>query len=224
MPEDIVPNQDGFGLAVKPGDMIAPAGCYASDHDMFVFLVNPTRIVDLDGSGGLMRGVFLWNSEVGAGAFKVQTFLLESVCGNHICWGASDVRTFRKVHRGNNFSGGKLGDFGREMAKQLISYADADTTEERNMVQAARSYVLGKNKAETIETLFNNKQLGLSRTVIEATYTVAERHEDTAKAPPTTAWGFGHGLTRFSQQTPYADERARLDNAAGKLLALAYKN
>ena len=28
------------------------------------------------GSGGLMRGVFLWNSEVGAGAFKVQTFLL----------------------------------------------------------------------------------------------------------------------------------------------------
>jgi len=220
---DIVPGQDGFGLAVKPGDLIAPAGCYASDHDMFVFLVHPTRIVDLDGSGGLMRGVFLWNSETGAGAFKATSFLLEAVCGNHIVWGASDVRTFRRVHRGNNFSNGKLGDFGRDMAKQLVSYADSDTSAERGMVAAARRYVLGKDRAETVETLFNNKQLGLSKTVIEATYTVAEIHEVTAKAPPTTAWGFAHGLTRFSQQTPYADERSRLDAAAGKLLALASK-
>ena len=220
---DIVPGQDGFGLAVKPGDLIAPAGCYASDHDMFVFLVHPTRIVDLDGSGGLMRGVFLWNSEVGAGAFKFQIFLLEAVCGNHIVWGASDVRTFRRVHRGGNFSGHNLGRFGREMSRHLVRYADADTSAERNMVAAARRYVLGRDKAETVETLFNNKQLGLSRTVIEATYTVAEQWEHTAKAAPTTAWGMSHALTRYSQQTPYADERAKLDNAAGKLLALAYK-
>ena len=29
-----------FGLSVKVGDMIAPAGLYASDHDCFVFMVN----------------------------------------------------------------------------------------------------------------------------------------------------------------------------------------
>ena len=48
-----------------------------------MFLVNPNRILD-DGNKGLMRGVFLWNSEVGKGAFKMKSFYLENVCGNHI--------------------------------------------------------------------------------------------------------------------------------------------
>jgi hypothetical protein len=216
---DIVPGQDAFGLSVKVGDMISPAGVYASDHDMFLFMVNPDRVLDMNGSRGLMRGIFLWNSEVGAGAFKVQTFLLEAVCGNHIVWGASDVRTFRKVHKGNNFS--DMGSFGRDMSRSLVAYADRDTTVEMGMVKAAPSYFLGKDEAETKKALFANKSLGLSQTVIDVTYTVAEKWEHTAQAPPTTAWGFVHGLTRYSQETPYADERAKLDTAAGKLLALA---
>ena len=107
------------------------------------------------------------------------------------------------------------------MARQLRGFADADTAAERTMIQRARRHELGKDRAETIDTLFNNKALGLSRQVIEATYTVAEQYEHTALAPPNTAWGFVHGLTRYSQQTPYADERHRLDMAGGKLLALA---
>jgi hypothetical protein len=213
---DIVPGQDGFGLAVKPGDLIAPAGVYASDRDMFVFLVHPERIVDTSGSGGLMRGVFVWNSEVGAGAFKVQTFLLEAVCGNHIVWGASDVQILRIVHKGDNFR-----DIGWKLSSQLGKFAEADTSAERLMIQRSRNHVLGKDRPETVETLFNQKALGLSKTIIEAAYSVAERFEHTAQAPPTTAWGFAHGLTRFSQSTPYADERAKLDAAAGRLLALA---
>src|SRR5205823_3039256 len=61
--EDIVPGQDSFGLAVKEGDLIAPAGVYAGDRDMFVFLVQPDKIIDVAGSDGLMRGVFISNSE-----------------------------------------------------------------------------------------------------------------------------------------------------------------
>ncbi|MEJ7663389.1 MAG: hypothetical protein WKG07_29515 [Hymenobacter sp.] len=88
--EDILLGQESFGLSVKVGDMLAPAGVYAGDRDMFIFLVNPNRVID-DGMKGLMRGVFVWNSEVGAGAFKVRTFYLENVCGNHIVWSASGV-------------------------------------------------------------------------------------------------------------------------------------
>ena len=58
---DILPNQGDFGLSVKVGDMIAPAGVYCGDRDMFIFMVNPNRLID-DGVKGLMRGVFLWNS------------------------------------------------------------------------------------------------------------------------------------------------------------------
>ena len=80
---DILPGQGAFGLSVKLGDLIAPAGVYCGDRDLFVFLVHAERTID-DGNQGLMRGVFLWNSEVGAGAFKVRTFYLENVCGNHV--------------------------------------------------------------------------------------------------------------------------------------------
>lgn len=216
--EDIVPGQDSFGLSVKVGDLIAPAGCYASDRDMFVFMVNPQRIIDVDGSDGLMRGFFVWNSEVGAGAFKVQCFYLEAVCGNHIVWGAKGVQTLRLVHKGKNFS-----SIGYKLNRELRAMSNRDASEERNMVTAARNYVLGKDKAETVDTVFGNRNIGLSKNVIEMAYNEAGVWEHTAKAPPTTAWGLAHGLTRYSQTVPYADQRASIDAGAGKLLQLAYK-
>jgi len=44
------------GLGIKPGDPIAPAGIYASDHDMFAFLVNEEYRIDDGSDGGLARG------------------------------------------------------------------------------------------------------------------------------------------------------------------------
>lgn len=215
--EDIVPGQDAFGLSVKVGDMIAPAGCYASDRDMFVFMVNPERVIDVDGSDSLMRGFFVWNSEVGAGALKVQLFYLEAVCGNHIVWGAKGVQTLRLVHKGNNFQG-----IGRKLGQELRKLSDANTTAERQMVMAARSYVLGKDREETVKTVHDMRGLGLTQKVIEASYTVAAQWESTAKAPPTTAWGLAHGMTRYSQTFSCADQRAVVDAGAGRLLQLAY--
>jgi hypothetical protein len=214
---DIVPGQDAFGLAVKVGDTIAPAGCYASDRDMFVFLVNPNRVIDVDGSEALMRGVFIWNSEVGAGAFKIQTFYLEAVCGNHIVWGASGVETYRLVHKGRNFE-----NFGGKLGKQLVNFANQDTTKEQRMIESARNYVLGKDREEVVDTLYNNKSLGLTKQVIDATYSVAISYEHTAKSSPRTAWGMAHALTRYSQRFINTDERTKLDTSAGKLLQLAY--
>jgi len=46
--------------------MISPAGIYASDHDMFSFLVNEEYRIDDGSDGGLARGFFVQNSEVGA--------------------------------------------------------------------------------------------------------------------------------------------------------------
>jgi hypothetical protein len=212
---DILPNQGDFGLSVKEGDMIAPAGVYEGDRDMFIFLVNPSRVID-DGMKGLMRGVFIWNSEVGAGAFKVRTFLVENVCGNHICWGASKVVDLRMVHRGE-----KIKDFGSKMVVQLREYADGASREEEMMVKKSRTFVLGKDRAEVIDNLFNNKQVGLTKRDIEDAFDTAEHWEHTAKAAPTTAWGFVHGLTRFSQTKAFADQRNELDKAGGRILALA---
>lgn len=213
--DDILPDQGNFGLSVKVGDKIGPAGVYHGDRDMFVFLVNPERVVN-DGVGGLMRGVFVWNSEVGKGAFHVRYFYLENVCGNHICWGASGVKDIKVIHRHGSIKG-----FGQKMARQIMTYANASVTEEENMIKAARSYELGDSQTDVVNRLYGMKPLALSKLVIEEAYQTAVEWEHTAKAPPTSAWGFSHGLTRYSQKYQNADERNRLDRAAGKILQLA---
>lgn len=217
-PADIVPGQEGFGLSVKVGDMIAPAGCYASDRDMFVLMVNPNRTIDVHSGDSLMRGVIVSNSEVGSGAFKVTAFYLESVCSNHILWYVSNVQTVRVVHRGRNFRNGITG----RVLESVRALDHDDTSKERAMLAAARSHVLGKNREEVVAKLAGMKSLGLSQKIIDVSYTVAVRHADDAKASPNTAWGMVHGLTRVSQSTSHTDERMKVDAAAGKLLQLAY--
>ena len=61
-----------------------------------------------------------------------------------------------------------------------------------------------------------------TKATIEAAYDTAVRWEHTAKAAPNTVWGLCHGTTRFSQTLAHADERAKVDAAAGRLLQLAY--
>jgi hypothetical protein len=68
-------------------------GLYLGDRDCFAFLVdNNRRIFEKGPAGGLSRGFFMGNSEVGARSIGVATFLYEYVCGNHRVWGASDVK------------------------------------------------------------------------------------------------------------------------------------
>ena len=78
--------------------MIAPAGLYASDHDCFAFMVNESVTVDDGSDGGLCRGFFVSNSEVGAASLKF-TSLYRSVCGNHIVWGAKQAQERHCPHR-----------------------------------------------------------------------------------------------------------------------------
>lgn len=213
--EDILPNQGNFGLSVREGDMIAPAGVYCGDRDMFVFLVNPERIID-DGNAGLMRGVFVWNSEVGGGAFKVKTFYLENVCGNHIVWGASGIKEIKIVHK--KFS---IRDYSRRMADTLKLYADMPCTAEMEMIHKARSIELAPTIQEVIERLTDMKSLLMSKKDIIGAMEYAVQWEHTARSAPTTVWAFAHGLTRYSQLQKYADERHKLDLAATKILTLA---
>src|SRR5262249_54600410 len=81
----------GGGGARQGGGLIAPGGGGAGEPDMFAFLVNEEYRIDDGTDGGLSRGVFVSNSEVGAGALRLTCFLYRHVCGNHIVWGAEHV-------------------------------------------------------------------------------------------------------------------------------------
>src|SRR5207302_1489157 len=76
---------------------------FASDRDMFVFLADEDRRIDIpgrrNGSGGSMaRGFFVWNSEVGDKTLGLGFFLFDYVCKNRIVWGADQYTEIRIRH------------------------------------------------------------------------------------------------------------------------------
>jgi hypothetical protein len=215
------------GLTVKVGDDIAPAGLYASDHDCFIFMVNEeNRIKDGSKGPGLARGFFAWNSEVGAGAFYLMSFLYAVVCGNHIVWDASNITKIRVVHRGD-----KAGDKAfAGLEAQVERYAEASAAEDEKRIREARRFKLGDGKDDVLDAIFKLGIAGLSKTTIGAAYDVAELHgPDLGYGAPNTVWGMVNGITHYSQQleegggpTKFAEDRAVLDRAAGKLLQVAF--
>jgi hypothetical protein len=206
------------GLAIEVGDLIAPAGIYASDHDMFAFMVNEDRLID-DGKGNfLARGAFAWNSEVGAKSIGMMTFLYYGICGNHIVWNAQGVREVRIRH---SKSGPKKF---KEMELQLREYVDGEGSEDEAKIKAARSFTLGKEKDEVLDAIFGiarKERIDVSRKALGDGYDVAEKRVDDYGSP-NSLWGMVNGLTQLSQETTFAENRARLDRAAGKLMEVIF--
>ena len=210
-------NSFGGGLSVNVGDEIAPAGLYASDHDMFAFMVNDAvRISEPGNPDGLARGFFVGNSEVGASAWYLIRFLYRNVCGNHIVWGAKQVSEIRIKHVGAADDKAFA-----EIRGQLIKYADESANEEEARIRTAANFVLGSTKDEVLDRLFGIRNLGVGRKQLGEAYDLVVK-EEAASVNPTSAWGIAQGLTRLSQETPYADERVAADRAAGKVLAIAF--
>ena len=61
-------------------DPVRATTLYGSDRDVFMFLVDPSRPIQLPGQDKpSYRGMIAWNSEVGASRFGLMTFLYEYV-------------------------------------------------------------------------------------------------------------------------------------------------
>ncbi len=219
--EDCLRGRNLGAMSIKPGDTIAPAGLYASDRDCFVFMVDDDHVVQnhADKNTPLARGFFLWNSEVPGKSFGVMTFLYDAVCGNHIVWGAQDVREIRLAHLGD----ARDRAFG-ELQLELREYSNASVSELEERIKRAQTYRIGQTKDEVLDSLFGFvKQRRLQavglRQLTEA-YDVAEstpRYGD-----PDTPWGIVQGLTQLSQSNVYADKRTAIDTAAGQILEMAF--
>lgn len=202
-------------LAIKPGDLIAPAGLYGSDRDMFAFLVDPETQIDDGSDGGLSRGFFVRNSEVGNATFELVTFLYRYICGNHIVWGAEKVTRVSIKH---------IGKMARErafdkMRESLKLYREASSVKDAAVIKAARTMELGATYDELLENVFGKRGL-LQKKQVKAAYDKANEFADT-DGSPRSIWGFANGVTRLSQDSPYTDERTALDRASGKIMDLA---
>lgn len=200
---------------IQPGDMISPGGLYASDRDMFAFLIDTKKVINDGSPEGLYRGFYASNSEVGDKSFRLTFFNFRGCCGNHIIHGGHLIREISIRHVGDANDRAF-----RAIRAQLIEYADSSATEEEQLIVKAKNFIIGADKDEVLDKLFGLKVA--SRQVLSAAW---DRAIETATVDqdgsPDSAWGFTQALTRFSQTIPYADMRNELDRAGAKVLSLA---
>jgi hypothetical protein len=189
-------------------------GLYASDKDMFCFLVdNDRRIFESMPGGGLSRGFFVSNSEVGDASFRLTTFLYQYVCGNHIVWGAQGVTELRIPHVGDADERAF-----RRMGVELRKYAETSAKGEEAKIERMMKFTLGNTKDEVLDRVFGLK---VPKRLAAQAYDLAVREED-AYGNPRSVWGFTSGMTQIARDLPYTDERVEMERLAGKVMQIAF--
>lgn len=201
---------------VQLGQPIVPSGCYCSDHDMFVFLINDSRRINDGSDGGLGRGVFIKNSEVGKSSLKVTFFLYRYVCQNHIVWNATGIREIALRHT-KGIHHRRLG-----LSESLLSYSHSSSANEEGMVLAAKQKSLGQNDTQVQGFLFDRRIL--TQTQAKDVILLAKKEADLRPGTdPRSVWGVVQGVTSLSQTPEYvrfADKRVELDAVVPKLLRI----
>lgn len=190
------------------------SGAFRGDRDMFVLMTDGGSIVEdptlTGGTGQMFRGFILRNSEVGAAALSLQTFMFRFVCGNLCIWGATQVQTIRRRHVGDARTLQYKVASGFEMARR---FAGRPASDDEHAIQLLSARELGTDREEVIQV---GRAAGLTIPQATASYEQAEMHEHS----PRSVWGYAQGITRASQllTSGYQDTRHDMDRVSGQLL------
>lgn len=183
---------------------------YASDRDMFVFLADEENRIELPNrrngeAGTLARGFFVTNSEVGAGALKVKTFLFDFVCRNRIVWGAEHVQDISIRH-----TAGAPDRFIEQVQPALIEYANSSAAGIQIALKAAQ-----EARLDTKVDDFLAKRFG-PRVAVK----MQHAHMMEEGRPVETLWDAVTAATAYAREVPYTAERVELETIAGAMLDL----
>jgi len=180
---------------------------YASDRDVFIFLVSENAI-DAGGGDVVNRGFYVWNSEVGSSTFGIATFTYDYVCDNRIIWGQANFSEIKIRHT----SGGPH-RFVAQATPQLAAYANAATGDTVATIKAAKAREVGRDKKSVIEWM---KARGFTAAVAGKAYAAAEN--DPRGYNPRTVWGLVQGVTDVAHDVGHTDDRVSIETQAGRLL------
>ncbi len=186
---------------------------YASDRDVFVFLVDDTRPIEIgkleNGDPDLVfRGFYAWNSETGSKTAGVAAMYLRGVCMNRNLWGVENFQEIKIRH--TKFAPDR---FAMEAAPALQSFAHGSTFDFMEGVKAAQAAKIADDENEALE--FLHKRAGLSKSRSRA---AAARHVKEEGRPIASIWDAAQGITALARDIPHQDDRIELEKKAGAIL------
>ena len=139
---------------------------FASDRDMFVFLADEDRRIEVAGRN-LARGFFLWNSEVGDKTLGVGFLLFDYVCANRIVWGADQYTEVRIRH-----TSGAPDRWLEETIPVLTEYSEGSAKPVQQAIEEAREKKVADDLDAFLATRFGKSLVP----AIKAIHEVEEGH------------------------------------------------
>ncbi|NKL02772.1 DUF932 domain-containing protein [Rhizobium leguminosarum bv. viciae] len=188
---------------------------FASDRDVFVFLVDDTHPIEAgrlpNGEPDLFfRGFYAWNSEVGSKTLGIASFYLRAVCANRNIWGSENFEEITIRH--SKFAAER---FAHEAAPALTSFANSSPAAFVAGIRAARERIVARND-EDRHTFLRQRGFSKSETgrIIETVLSEEGR-------PPESIFDFVQGITALARDKTHQDTRLELEGKAKRLLESA---
>jgi hypothetical protein len=200
-----MPNSGAINRATK---------LYASDRDLYLFMINRGMPLDIPGEKSeSYLGFYISNSEVGYGTFEVGQFIYRASCANRAIWAISDLLSIVIRH-----TKGAPERFKYEGRKFLENYAKLDPTSAINQIVKARQKELDVDRTKPnnqgfVEWLQNR---GFAKKEAEMSINSALQEEGTLG----NLWSIINGITAYARSIPHTDSRTSLESRAGKLMKL----
>lgn len=188
-----------------------PSGLYASDRDVFIFMIDGGSRLEVGPRAKLNRGFFMWNSEVGARTFGLTTFLFNEVCGNHIVWGAQDIKEVRIRHTANGPY-----RFDAEATPALLEYCNSSASADEAVIRKAQNTIIVTDRSDAFGQVlaYCDRHGKFNRAEIKSAIDFAKAEEGDCR----TVWHLVQGFTAYARGFDYVDARVDLETRAGKLL------
>lgn len=224
-------DNDELARAILPilGDIpdVRFESCALTDERMYIKALSPRVSGEVKVGEEVCAGVFISNSDVGAGALRVEPFIYTLVCTNGmVVPKALGAAALRRIHVGRRVQndGESLSVFRDEtlaaddqaffLAVQDVVRAAVDEVRFRELIElmrAAAADLAVADVARAVEVLAQRESLsdGESRSVLQ----------HLAAGGDLSRWGMLSAVTRASQDVDSYDRATELEEVGGKLLA-----
>lgn len=211
----VIDNYDVLLVALQEFRKIGSVEIYRIDLTekmMYLKALDRTLIAEIRRDDIICGGIIIRNSEVGAGAFRVEPFILRLACEN----GLIVRQVLKRIHLGRTMNEGLWSRETMELENRILFSKVRDVIRATFDREVFKKWVLKLKESTEIEI---EEPVEEARNVAKlAGLTEEQERELLAYFTEHTKYGLINALTTLARDTRNVDERIRLEELGGKIL------